>query len=227
MIVGRGLIALAFNESYKENHSFTIFASGVSNSNETDPLQYMREKQMILDHIDNQSVFVYFSTCSVYDSYLNASKYVQHKLEMELLIKNQCNRFVLFRLPQVAGFSKNKNTLMNYFSNKIINDDQFELFDVERNIIDINDVFRIIDNYLNLDSSHYLNRIINIAFPKNIKVISLVNVMESFYNKKAKYTIRKIQGYSLNIEIEERVRKSFISLDVNEYLSTILSKYYV
>ncbi|MBK7134062.1 MAG: hypothetical protein IPH69_14945 [Bacteroidales bacterium] len=148
-------------------------------------------------------------------------------MEMEELIRSKSSRFVIFRLPQVAGFSNNSNTLMNYFSNKIIKEEKFELLNVERNIIDIDDVVRIIYSFLHYDSEKYLDKVINIAYPNNIKVTSLVRLMESFYNKKAIFTMREIENYSFFVELEEFVKNCFPVSNTNDYLKSILTKYYL
>ena len=62
MIIGNGLRAKAFN-SYGNDNKLLIFASGVSNSNETSSKAFDREKKLLLDALNNQSgkKFIYFS----------------------------------------------------------------------------------------------------------------------------------------------------------------------
>lgn len=68
MIVGDGLIASLFTSHDKENVIF--FASGVSNSLETKEEEFLREENLIRNTIKNNpnKIFLYFSTCSIYDS---------------------------------------------------------------------------------------------------------------------------------------------------------------
>ncbi|MFV0217909.1 hypothetical protein OBJ92_12895 [Empedobacter falsenii] len=66
MIIGKGLIASAFENRDREDVVF--FASGVSNSLETDVRQFLREENLIRTTIQQYptQTFVYFSTCSMY-----------------------------------------------------------------------------------------------------------------------------------------------------------------
>mgnify|MGYP007017084323 CR=1 FL=1 len=82
MIVGRGLLASLFLENDREDIIF--FASGVSNSLEDRQEEFLREETLIKKTIEENpnKIFVYFSTCSVYDSSKTGSDYVLHKLKM-------------------------------------------------------------------------------------------------------------------------------------------------
>ncbi|MGV6987523.1 NAD-dependent epimerase/dehydratase family protein [Testudinibacter sp. P80/BLE/0925] len=149
MIIGRGMLAKAFN-SYVSTEDVIIFASGVSNSNEENSSSFTRERELLRHTIRNNpaSLIVYFSTCSIYDSTLQNSKYVLHKLLMELILQDECDRYLIFRLPQVAGRTKSP-TIINFIYNKINNGEEFSVFSKsKRNIIDVDDVFKIVDYIL-------------------------------------------------------------------------------
>ena len=98
MIVGKGLIASLFAEDDRKDIIF--FASGVSNSLEDRPEEFSREEKLIKKTIEeNQDkTFVYFSTCSVYDSSKTVSDYVLYKLKMEQLVKNSCDKYLILRV---------------------------------------------------------------------------------------------------------------------------------
>src|SRR6476659_9153689 len=120
MVIGNGLVAKAFY-SYKKKDEFLIFASGVSNSKSSTGQDYQREKELCADtlreHMDK--TFVYFSTCSIEDPDLKSTDYIKHKLDMENLIKQGSNHYYIFRLSNLAGFSRNKNTVLNFFNDHI------------------------------------------------------------------------------------------------------------
>jgi hypothetical protein len=80
MVIGNGMVAIRF-ESYKTNDEFLIFASGVSNSKNINPEVYERELILLQRSIqeNREKIFVYFSTCSIYDPEEENSKYVLHK----------------------------------------------------------------------------------------------------------------------------------------------------
>ena len=63
MIVGNGLIANLFKNEDRENVVF--FASGVSNSLETEKSAFLREENLLRKHLTEnpEEIFIYFSTC--------------------------------------------------------------------------------------------------------------------------------------------------------------------
>ena len=180
MIVGNGLIATAFKKKYIDNGKNVIFASGVSNSLETDPLKFSREKKLltntILNYPDKQ--IIYFSTILI--GYKDNS-YYRHKEDMEELIKKTSKYYIIFRIPQLIGEKGNNNTIINYLVNTIKNKNEFNVYgNVKRAIIDVDDIVNLV---------HYCEdkvncMVINIAGIEKISVIDLS---------------KKI-GYILNVE---------------------------
>lgn len=138
MIVGNGLIASLFVDNDDENVIF--FASGVSNSLETRVEEFLREENLIKNTISENTdkVFVYFSTCSIYDSSKTGSDYVLHKLKMEQLIKKSCPQFLILRVSNAVGKGGNPNLLMNYIVKAVKNDETINVHtQATRNLIDI------------------------------------------------------------------------------------------
>ena len=173
MIIGNGLIANSFLDSDLNN--IIIFASGVSNSKEENLLEFDREKKLLLRIIyeNFNKKIVYFSTCDFYDSKKN-SKYLNHKFEMETLIKENCKSWIIYRVSQIIGNGNRNNLLFNFILN-IKEGIKFNLYgNFERNLISIGDVKFIVLKYIkNCDKE-----IINIGNPKNIKVKQIVKTIE-------------------------------------------------
>ena len=94
MIIGNGLIASLFTDCDQENIIF--FASGVSNSLETQKEEFLREENLIRKTITENpnKIFIYFSTCSIYYSSKAESQYVLHKLKMEQIITQLCSSII-------------------------------------------------------------------------------------------------------------------------------------
>src|SRR4051794_11359548 len=111
MVIGNGMVAKKF-ESYKTNDQFLIFASGVSNSKNTNPEAYERELTLLKSAIkeNQEKILVYFSTCSIYDPGEETSKYVLHKKHIEQLIQKKQKQFYVFRVSNLVGQSGNRNT---------------------------------------------------------------------------------------------------------------------
>jgi nucleoside-diphosphate-sugar epimerase len=180
MIIGDGLIANYFLDI---SHSdIIIFASGVSNSKEDRMYEFDREKKLLLEVISNNKdkKIVYFSTCDFYDS-KKISKYLNHKFEMETLIKENCKNWIIFRVSQIIGNGNKNNLLFNFVLN-IRNDNKINLYsNFERNLISILDVKYVVMKYINVCNKE----IINIANSNNIKVKDIVLIIEQNLNKKA------------------------------------------
>jgi nucleoside-diphosphate-sugar epimerase len=146
MIIGNGLLAKSINTYFNtinlDHDNHLIFASGVSNSKETQNTEFEREQtllnNMILEY--PTKTIVYFSSCAlVHKNYLNIP-YYNHKHNMEILVK-KANNFIILRLPQVIGDSNNKDTIINFFINKIKNNEKLNIKkDAYRYFVDIDDV---------------------------------------------------------------------------------------
>lgn len=200
MIIGNGMLAQKFKD-YEHNEEIIIFASGVSNSKESSQKAFKREETLLratLKDIRSEKI-IYFSTCSLYDTYFENSLYTKHKLRMEEILSELSNNYIIFRLPQVVG-NNNKDQLLGFLHDSILNNKYFELYDIERNIIDISDVKQIID-YI-IDNNLFNNRTLNIANEKNIKVVELVKKIENIVNEKANYLLVNISG-SFNIDVKD------------------------
>ena len=224
MVVGNGLIATQF-QSFKNDDKVLIFASGVSNSKETNNKSFMREKKMLIDTYKkyNNYKFIYFSTTSIFDKCLTHSKYVQHKKELEKYIVENFNNYVIFRLPIIASKSKNPNTLLNNFYNKIIKNENIEIYDnATRYIIDIDDVYKYVSTLIcNLN-----NQTINICFDNRYSILQIIQQFELILDKSINITI--ISG-GCDTYVDNKVFMSLIDAEkhTENYLYNIISKYYL
>jgi dTDP-4-dehydrorhamnose reductase len=179
LVIGNGLIANSFKSENTDN--IVIFASGVSDSKSEDISEFNREKLLLLSTISNNidKKIIYFSTCDFYDSKKN-SEYLKHKFQMESLVKENCKLWIIFRVSQIIGSGNKKNLLFNFTLN-IINNKMFDIYEeLDRNLIDIEDVSKIVMYY-----SHIENEIINIANISNIKVSKIVEIIEYITKSKA------------------------------------------
>lgn len=225
MIVGNGLIANAFREYDREEVVF--FASGVSNSLETRASEFQREEDLIRKTIQEnpEKLFVYFSTCSIYDSSKNSSFYVNHKLKMEHLVAVEVEKYLIARVSNAVGKGGNQNTLINYLIRAIQNQNEIKVhIDATRNQIDVFDVAQIV---LNLIDSNQLNKIVNVAYVSNYSVLEIIRIVEEFLNLKGDLILeKKGQGYSIDIPDAIGYFKKNNLLDREKYLQEILQKYY-
>lgn len=225
MIVGKGLIASLFTDSDREDVVF--FASGVSNSLETRESEFLREENLILDTIAENpgKIFIYFSTCSIYDSSKTGSDYVLHKLKMEQLIKNRCYKYLILRVSNAVGKGGNPNLLMNYLIRSVKNNETINVHTkATRNLIDAEDILNIT---LHLIDEKNLNKIINVAYVYNYAIIEILEIIEQFYNQKLDLNLIKSgSGYNIDVPDIESYFKINRLTDKESYLCKILKKYY-
>lgn len=225
MIIGRGLIANLFLNDDRDDVLF--FASGVSNSLETRPEEFSREEKMIREAIaeNPEKIFVYFSTCSIYDSSKTDSNYVLHKLKMEQLISNLCETYLILRVSNAVGKGGNPNLLMNYLVRSVKNNERINVHTkATRNLIDADDIKKITFSMIEAQS---LNKIVNVAYPQNYTIIEILEIIERFYNIKLELNLIK-SGSGYDIDVAD-VEYHFIENNLNNkdsYLCNILQKYY-
>src|SRR5436190_14481479 len=227
MVIGHGMIAKRF-EVYQNDDRFVIFAAGVSNSKNRIDAHYKREIQLLEQTIKEhkEKIFVYFSTCSLYDPEEKQSAYITHKKQVEEIIQSNSKRFSIFRVSNLVGRSDNPNTVLNFFIYHIRNQINFDLWNkASRNLVDIDDMYKIVDNIL--QGGIYANGIINIANPSSYKVTEIVAAIENRWQIQANYIpIPKGSTFDIDISsISPIINKLEIQFDDN-YLVNLLEKYY-
>ena len=218
------MIAKAMESDFGSNPEILVFASGVSNSNETAPEPFNREKTLLEHCLAKRTRIVYFSTCSIEDPALKFSRYVRHKLEMEALLLERGN-CAIYRLPQVVGLTANRNTLTNYLYNCVKEGTPFQLWsDAKRYLIDVHHVSKIISH---VEKSRGANLVMNIAPQDSVKISHIVDIFEDFLNKKANYTTAPMGGcYKLNID-RCQIAAEALGIDLKyDYAKKCLEKYY-
>ncbi|WP_312760835.1 NAD-dependent epimerase/dehydratase family protein [Epilithonimonas sp.] len=225
MIFGRGLIASLFRDMDQEN--IILFASGVSNSLEDNPQEFLREENLIKKTMEENpdKLFIYFSTCSIYDSSKTGSDYVFHKLKMEQLIKNSCRKYLILRVSNAVGNGGNPNLLMNYLIRSVKNNDTINVHTkATRNLIDAEDIKNIT---FQLIEKSELNKIVNVAYVQNYTIIEILEIIERFYNTNIYLNLIKSgSGYDINIpDVEDYFRINNLN-NKESYLCRILEKYY-
>ena len=225
MIIGNGLIANLFRENDRENVVF--FASGVSNSLETEKSAFLREENLLRKTLEEnpEKIFIYFSTCSIYDSSKNGSFYVNHKLRMEQIVEELSRNFLILRVSNAVGKGGNPNLLMNYLVNAFHQEKEITVHTLAtRNLIDADDIKNITLQFIN---ENILNKIINIAYLENFSTSEILEILEKYFNKSAKTSLIKSgQSYLISIpEVESYFRENNLT-NKEAYLCRILDRYY-
>lgn len=228
MIIGSGLLALAFSPTFATRPDICIYAAGVSNSSCNDPAEFERERVRLTEALRQNTaadVFVYFSTCSILDPESAQMPYVQHKLAMEDLVARHPGHLVL-RLPQVVGKTPNPHTLLNFLHARISRSESFPLWiKARRNIIDVADVAAI--GTCLIQDRTLRNETLNLAAPTSYALPDIVRALENCVGKHAIYKPLDRGGeYPIDIQaIQPALAASGVKFGPN-YLERVIEKYY-
>lgn len=228
MIIGSGLLAQAFTPVFSQREDVCIYAAGVSNSGCADKREFARERQRLVDalqQVTHVDVFVYFGTCSVADPEAQNTPYVQHKLAMEQLVSAH-PRHLILRLPQVAGKTPNPHTLLNFLYARIARSEAFSLWkNARRNIIDVDDMVAITSQLIADKAARNITR--NIANPVSYPMADIVSAMEHAVGKRAIYdVVERGSEYLIdNCAILSVLDKAAVKFG-DGYLERIINKYY-
>lgn len=128
MIVGNGSIAQVLTD----RDDVTFFASGVSDSSCTDYEKFNRERNLLLSQPKNKHL-VYFSSIGIYTG---TSTYIQHKREMEALIKDRFDSYTIVRVECIE-WGKAPNTIQNYFRRMIAENKPVQILNIFRYVVSL------------------------------------------------------------------------------------------
>lgn len=226
MIVGSGLLARAFAPRYAGDDRVLIFASGVSNSEETDPRQFQRESELLDQAIAaDPRRLVYFSSCGVANAVEPLSPYMRHKLAMETRVSQRPGGLVI-RLPQVVGRTGNAHTISHYLHDRILSGERINVWTrAERNLVDVDDVAAIADVMIGAEDSG--PRVTTIAAEHSLPMPEIVGIFEAVMGRKAN-CVAVDRGSPLPIDAAPALAiASGLGIDLGEgYLRRVVEKYY-
>jgi nucleoside-diphosphate-sugar epimerase len=222
MVIGSGLLASKFLEQKDEFENQIIFASGVSNSNEIDESKYHREIELVSKILDENPdlTFIYFS-CVLAD--VTKNRYYLHKLEIETLIKECTNKYVIFRVPQIVGNGGNKNNLFNVFKSSANNDVDMVIYtDVERSIIDVDDLVEIVKKCM-----WVVNQTINISNIEKISAHDLYKKIAWHLNKIPTIMLKESKSNNWSVENSEIIDYviDYLGIQREGYTDNVIKKY--
>ena len=227
-LIGNGFIAKNLKK-IKNNfkNSYLLYCAGVSNSKCLNKKEYVKEVNKIkkvISKIKKNTIFVYISTTSISDKNHFKDKYVLNKIKIENIIKNKINDYIIIRLPQIIGITKNPHVISNFLFTKIKREELFNAWvNSKRNLLDIDDVKKIIEKILK--KKFKKSYIVNIYNSKSTSVMTLINIFSKMLNTRAIY--KEIKFHSKK-KISRRIEKQnkIIFYTKKSYLKKILKKYY-
>lgn len=225
MVIGNGTIANSFINL--DHSNLCIFASGVSNSLETNVSQFDREFNL-LKNILQQYPFlklIYFSTTSI-NTKLNKTPYIYHKIKVEKYIEENIKDYLILRLPNVVSKPKNNTQLINYLYTSLINNISITIDpNYKRYLIDVEDISKIIQLLI---TNHPHTKKSSAIFSNGLTMNDLVSLLENIVGVKYKDIIQ-IESIKEQIPIFEPFSQYIKILPPNYFNINpfqIIKKYY-
>jgi len=220
------MMARAFS-AFRDRSDIVIYASGVSNSLETDPPAFARERDLLVKTraAHPRALLVYFGTCSVHDPERRDTPYVLHKLAMEDLLASAGGPWLVLRVPLAIGRNPGSRTLAQYLYERILSGQPFEVWEgAGRFPIDVDDLVRIGSRFIG-DPAMW-NRRINVAL-RAFPVLEFVRILEGIAGRKANYALVP-KGEQFRLDCPEVLQiAGDLRLDLGDrYLERVLRKYF-
>ena len=147
-------------------------------------------------------------------------KIKSNKIKIEKIIKKNNSKYIIIRLPEIIGKSKNPNTLTNFFYNNLIKNKPFKVFkNSRRNLLDIDDAIKNCIKIIKINKNK--NKIINLLNKKFNTPLQIVNDFEKILKKRGiyKFNNTKLGKWSL--------KNNFFFYSKKNYLIKTLKKYYI
>lgn len=213
---------------YNDSSDIVIYASGVSNSKETDVEAYAREKSLLMDILTTHSekTIIYFSTTSVYDPELSSNIYCQHKLAMEKLVHDYATSYHIFRLSEVVGYTDNNKQIVSYLVDNMKRRKIINIWkNATRHLIDVIDVRKICGEII--EKKLFLNTCVNVSSSKRTGIKELVEIIENILGIKVSYKlVDRGSDYIIDISEIQPIVES-LGIDFQDaYLVNMIRKYY-
>lgn len=188
MIIGTGFIARSLNtyQPITACKNALFFASGVSNSRETNPVAFLREKNLLLQALASckggNTKFVYFSSAGeVYgETIIKASEantphpqsiYGKHKVLLENLIKEARVPYIICRLPNIVGKGQKDYQLFHSLVRQVLSKKVIVFAHATRDLLGSDDFLRILAELIQLNRE---SEIINIVSGSSTSVSDIV-----------------------------------------------------
>lgn len=229
-IIGSGLIAeQLINHESRLNDKNIYFASGVANSNITDPDQFIREINMfqeVSSKLTSNETIVYFSSLGIFDTYRKTLPYFVHKKFMETLVARH-PKFCIVRLGEIVAKSRKNPTLTNYFFFNLKKNEPTLIYsNARRFLTDIDTLMAfLIQNQNALNSLKTINLVPAYSFSP----LSIYLEMAKMLSRTPNYSIVERNEYfeipraNIHCIDEEKLK---LGITKTQYLRQLLGKYY-
>lgn len=230
-IIGNGFIGRNVNKlrKYIIKSDYIIYTAGISNSNTNSKKELKKEIRLFKDFSkeNNSKKLIFISTADVSNNLKRNNPYIINKVKIENIIKKEFKDYIILRLPQIIGNSKNKKTLINYFYRNIKKNKTIDVLSgVKRNILDIDDVIKVLK--IIIFEKKLMKRTITLSNNYYVQPIDIVKIFEKKLNKVAKVRFKRMLKEKWNLENDmskKLFNKAKVKFDKN-YLIKKINKYF-
>lgn len=190
LVDGNGMIARAFRDGGDPTAPGVVFARGVGNSQTKDESPYTRERDLLSSALGRArklaEPLVYFSGAPIYGDFSKkvtestpcrpVTRYGQHQVECEALIRQSGTPYIIARLPNVVGAPGNPHQLIPAFVRQVLDGAVRVQNSAARDLIDAEDVVRLVSSLL---KKGVQNETVNVASGRSIAASDIVQVISS------------------------------------------------
>lgn len=188
MVLGNGMIAKSLMTV--DRPEVVYAASGLSNLKGADQVQRNREEALLMEQmaLHPDKLFVYISSYSIDDEDpTNNTAYLTHKLDMERLVRNKADKYLILRTSNVVGRSRQPGNLMNFIFRHLKSGENFDIWThTSRNLIDVADLALMADAVI---GEGHKNEVLYLTHPADIPIYSIVRHFEELSGLKGLYSL--------------------------------------
>ncbi|HTN39285.1 MAG TPA: NAD-dependent epimerase/dehydratase family protein [Arachidicoccus sp.] len=227
MVLGKGMIGTALQKVDRPDVLFC--ASGLSNSMGSDLAARQRERGLLQQQIrlHPAKTVVYVSSYSINDAAIALnSDYLQHKRQMENLVKETSRQYLILRTSNVVGRSRQSGNLMNFIYRHICSGESFDVWtQTSRNLIDVEDFADMAADCL---QTGLLNRMVYLIHPEDILIQEIVRLFEKALSRKGHYQlVPKGTYYNVDKSLSNTVfEKTGKAKAADVYVADLIHKYF-
>ena len=228
MVLGNGMIATALKSV--DQPEVLYAASGLSNAKGADPAARAREEGLLREQIqlNKEKLFVYISSYSIDEQQPeNNTPYLTHKLNMERLVKDNADNYLIIRTSNVVGNSRQPGNLMNFIFQNLKDHQPFDIWTrTSRNLIDVQDLALMAREAINMG---HRNKTLYVIHPCNISILRIVQHFESLTGYEGDYKlVEKGAFYTADTGLSDTLfTRLGLNRDPDQYVRRLIEKYFL
>lgn len=220
MVIGNGPLSRRFAD-YSFNKQWLIFAGQTSAWEGLGEFQAGQEEKCLTEFLGNinHSGVVYFSTALASDTQYVNDPFVQYHLKLEGLVRSSGRPFIIFRIPEVFGFSNDRGQSLETSLLTDSRDHSVIQFPIgpRLNILDCDDIHEIV--HQSITNKNCLNLTLTLLNPVEINSQIICDGLCKFWEK-------QIMISSCETKREIDLTKNLNALDLRDFNLSFSKQYF-